>query len=390
MNKDGVPRVVPAAMNTQARQTQLCAALQCALTSMAPRRSERERLLDLRLHGAAMEDLTDGLAALSTFLGQDLDLAERWQVQLPDGDDQHRRDFERFKAALLAQAGANAAIRERAPGVAKWVAVVAPALDVAPKTLANSLARGLRPARRDHRWLAWLVDSHGGELQSAAWFFHDRTGEAVTQTLARWHGARRWTVADALLLFSLTALWQRRRDSATARAHRGRAVPRRTMAKPAAALDDWLVSASQVAPLCRLIEGLHGGTDPQRASLLSAFVIEATLTQAHIVMHSATGRQRRRSGERLLHAAERELRAVGSELAPLLRWRIALMRAWRDKTALPLPEHDLADQSPYVQWTQWLWRSRQSAGASAVSSPSSAPPWSLLPQVRAKLARSAS
>ncbi|MEZ4319740.1 MAG: hypothetical protein R3F61_19645 [Myxococcota bacterium] len=136
----------------------------------------------------------------------------------------------------------------------------------------------------DHRWLLLITRIVSGgltDVHSNAWLYHRRT---LFKTGALLFGMARggtFDASDALLVFSLLALWQRRRPTDTVRSNKGRTTPRRETAKPVAALGGSIVSPGQIAPLVRLSTGIADG---QRLALVA---LEAALTEAHLAPHQA-------------------------------------------------------------------------------------------------------
>lgn len=234
------------------------------------------------------------------------------------------------------------------PGVGRRTVALARLVGTAPKTLANSLSDGLRSDRRDHRWLLFLARLERGEVEVDGLVYHRRTPDAVSAALAA--GAARATpdLGDALLVLSLVALWQRRRPTEEARASRGVKVPRRRVAKPAAAMRWDLMVLAQLWPLVEL--ALSWGGAP--GGNLVAVVIEAALTEAHLAPHRARsiGDTEPAWGEYWLRSAERVVsdprvvELLGASDAAVFGWRLCRMRAYA--TGRPLEVQ--APTHPYV------------------------------------------
>ena len=155
---------------------------------------------------------------------------------------------------------------------------------------------------------------------------------------------------DALLLFSLIALWQRRRPTAEVRANRDGTSTRRAAAKPLVRLTETLIQPKQALALLEL---RHAG--------IRTLAIEAALTRAHLVPHVD------RHGA--IPDSPRLLPMIADAMtddaphAEMLRFRIAVMRAWRDKSPWPDPPLSLAEH-PYVIMTTALARQARGGGLS--------------------------
>ena len=235
------------------------------------------------------------------------------------------------------------------PGVARWLNAVAPVVGASPKALANSLSRGLAPHRPDHRWLLAIARAMTGELDTSAIAFHARTPANVSAALGRMIASGQPDAADATLLLSLIALWQRRRPSVVARGSRQRPTPRRTVPKPVVSLLGSNAAPGQIAHLFGLSREVREGG----GAAIAQIAAEAALTEAHFGPHSA-----RRSpaelpdaGEVWLAFVEREARDSSSALSifdrGLLQVRVARQRAFVDG-ARQVAASDLITESPYV------------------------------------------
>jgi hypothetical protein len=236
-------------------------------------------------------------------------------------------------------------------GVGLHVVALAALAGSSPKTLANSLGSGLRSDRRDHRWLGFLTRLSLGRPSEDAWIYQRRSPTTVGKELAARAHASFLDAGDALLVLSIVALWQRRRRPGEARASRGLLVTRRELAKPIAALDGWVMMASQLGPL--LEYGVGRGGIGSRAVV--AVAIEAALTEAHLAPHRARGKGAAvGSGEGWLRAVEQALgrlpvaQVLGVEDHELFAWRVARMRAYAGRKPTPLPGV-AASAHPYVK-----------------------------------------
>lgn len=318
----------------------LAATLEAGARRMWPRRKQVELLFDLgERKGWGDAEVTEACARAAGFLHDELGLRPR-----QDPPPMVRSD------AVLTWARASGAVVWQGPapsGVAKWSAALAPGLGVQPKTLANSVVTGLSEARSDHRWLAALARCAEQEAASDAWVFHRRTPGAVSRELGRLNGPGCLDAGDALLLFSLLALWQRRRPTERARGNRRQAQPRRATPKPIVALEGQLLQPGQVDPLLTWADRIGAGGEG-----LKLLAIEAVLTEAHLAPHlSRVGAAAPADGAHWL--------AVVDSVAPLLgpahhldaaafRYRAERQRSFALGASLPEPPAGLADL-PYMR-----------------------------------------
>ena len=238
----------------------------------------------------------------------------------------------------------------RAPGTSALISQLAPALGSHPKTLANSLRKGIRPSRRDHRWMVTIYGLLVGNPRLDAWIFHRRTPASIAAALS---DTPLPGVSDALLVLSLVALWQRRRPTAAVRGNRGQPQARRVTPKPAAALEWQLISPGQVPHLITMASKLG-----EAGCAVGTLAIECALTEAHLAPHPSRGVAANQgslvdSGEALLIAAERGLHDLHDrDLVPpadaeVFEYRISRMRAWRDRGP-PAQPSAAASASAYV------------------------------------------
>lgn len=245
----------------------------------------------------------------------------------------------RQRAAASAPATA-----EGPPGVAIDLAKLAPALGSSAKTLANSLSLGLNVARPDHRWLLALARLDDARLARLP--FHRRSHAAMGTLLARLaaHVAvAQPDAADALLVFSALALWQRRRRTTEGRASRGRSLRRREVAMPIAGLAHGLITQGAFEAL---VCWQHS------AAVLLAF--EAGVTVAHLEPRVP----RRTSPLAGTVWWPANLRRHLARLIPEdERWhfehRLGIMEAWRQHTPWPEPPAPIAGHS-YVRFAAAL------------------------------------
>ena len=360
-------------------------ALGVTLEAIWPRRAQRELLLDLgERKGWTDEDAARGLQDVASWL-----VAEG--VVSPTRRPAARRavDVETLKADLASLVPTGEV--ERVAGTSELVSYLAPAAGVAPKTLSNSLIGGLRSARSDHRWLLAIRRVMQGHGATAAWVFHRRTPAALAEALASTEPA---DAADALVLSSVMALWQRRRPTGDARGNRGRRRPRRLTPKPVAAMRWELMTPRQLGALVEVATRMGD----ERGAALGLLGVECALTEAHLAPHAGRGTERgasglERRGEPSLVAVENALEAlmkaslVGPTEGHVYAYRIARMRAWRDRRPHPEPAAACSDH-PYVAACRAIdvrrAGDRDAVGAFASHAPGIA---MLLPQLRAAGAR---
>ena len=324
-----------------------------------PRRTQHEALLDLGWRKAFTEADRDGaLVAAASWMAEELSLCapppsgQRSEAQVPDPS------VIAIVQAFAEQAHEGVSV----PGVAKWIALVAPAVGSGAKALANSLSAGLRSDRRDHRWLRAIGWVLGGGGAPAAWAYHHRSAEEVAVEIARAAAAPGLDAGDAMLLLSLLALWQRRRPTEQARGNKRHPSSRRAAPKAIATLAGSLIEAPQIQPLF----GLCSLMAPDAGRALAILVVECALTEAHLAPHVDRRRQRATghassSGESWLLPVERWLegpgRAVLADDRAVVAYRIAAMRGWRDRVTLA-PLDAAAVRSPYVAASMALTRAR--------------------------------
>jgi hypothetical protein len=334
--------------------------LQGSLESMWPARSQQELLLDLGERkrwgkpekGRALKDLEGWLSE---------------QLLLRPIGALEGRKVDRSSLRDPRLVGPEPSVN------AKWAEHLAPACGATPKTLQNSLSPGWNPKRSDHRWLLMILRCMDPLPQPPSILFTERSPASISQGLARAASGPQ-DAADATLLLSLVALWQRRRPTERVRANRGAKTSRRSAAKPAAELATSLIQAGQLKHLAGLHE-LAG----HRALMHTA--VEAALTSAHLHPHPARSSDQALDGEVLLRAVEATLSSpCFSHLDSLmLQFRIAAMRAWRDRGDPPALPAALQDH-PYLRATLAI-RTRQSAPGLAPDAPGVV---MLLPQLHSR------
>lgn len=370
----------------------LANALEQTACAIWPRRSQQEALFDLGWRKAWTEvDRTAAVASAACWIAAELALS------LPqDGD----------SAPLVQEADSVAIARLQAlatllpkvevqAGIADWICRLAPAVGAGPKTLANSLTDGLGADRRDHRWLRAISRIVGGRGSPNAWAYHRRSPADVAGELARAAGEHCYDTGDALLILSLLALWQRRRPAEQARGNKGKVSARRLATKPIAVLAGALVEPKQIAPLLKLCDSI-APTAPSAAHALAVLVVECALTEAHLAPHADRNRQRRAgharsSGDQWLFPVEPWLQGANSVLdaeeTATLAFRIAAMRAWRDRGPAAEPE-PAAVRLPYVVASMALSLARTGDKSDLANLDLSQPGLMMLaPQIRSRIAK---
>ena len=315
-----------------------------------PRRSQRELLFDLgERKGWTEEVFEEAVARAADWMVRELLLPIEVQVGRGVAPDLSR----------LRIIGADLTEGPTGSSVAKWIRGIAPAAGSSPKTLANSLRTGLRSDRPDHRWLAAIARiaaPPSDDFTVDAWLFHRRSPTSVGQALSQIGGRTVLDTGDALLLFSLIALWQRRRPTERVRGNKGQERSRRETPKPVAALGGAIASLGQFGHLMRVADVLG---DPGPLRLLT---LEAALTEAHLGPHRARRSQGEplETGESWLNTVSRVIEApdyCAADERAAFAFRVERMRAWRDSRAME-PLHDTPD-IPYVRATMALERTRR-------------------------------
>lgn len=348
-----------------------------AVRAMWPRRAQQELLLDLgERKGWDGTDYEAALASACAWLGDELGLGTDGTTATASAAP--------VDLATVRQLAGNLPQNGPSSGVAKWVEAVAPAVGSTPKTLANSLTPRLRPDRADHRWLVSLARTLGEAPMAGvdAWLYHRRSPASVSLALGALGTGDQYAAGDALLVFSLLALWQRRRPTHAARANKGRPRSRRETPKPVAALTSRLASPGQLPHLLRLARALTGG---QEFALLG---VEAALTEAHLAPHEPrrAGGRDTWDGETWLRAVESALTefmdVVGKDEAAVFAFRVERMRTWRESRPwCPLGEFP---RVPYVEASLALEASRSGASPSATYSAQTPGLLMLLPLLRSR------
>jgi hypothetical protein len=332
---------------TSSAMLPLAEVLSDMLLRIWPARRHQELLLDLGEHKAWTEgEHRAAVARFAEWLSDELLLPPTLRVEAPVPLDEPRA----VALSMLRPAGG-----ARSNGVGAGTSALARIVGSTPKTLANSLAEGLREDRPSHRWLLLLARSAAGTVDADAVVFHRRSPASVAAELSRRAGQPLLDAGDALLVMSLVSLWQRRRKPGEARAARGTELPRRLLPKPVSAVAGELIALPQVRALAEL--AVHQPAAAGRSIITVA--LEAALTEAHLAPH----RPRRGSvtpeaaGESWLRTTDDVLRRedvsrlLGAEDVGVLAWRIARMRAWRDRSPTPCPT-EAATAHPYVVLAQ--------------------------------------
>jgi hypothetical protein len=352
----------------------LSTVLSTTLHQIWPSRRDQERLLDLgenKKWGEAERD--EAIARLATWLNDALGLP----TNLPCLSAErvlHIADLADLPIPSI----------DGGPGIARRVAGLAQLCGCAPKTLANSLGGGLRPDRRDHRWILAHIRCVAAPPAADALLYHRRDPASVTTALAAMGARTQPDAADATLLLSLVALWQRRRPTAEARAARGRVMPRREVPKPAAGLQGELIQPSQYKPLLQFASRL----EPGAGRLLGALTVESALAGAHLlphrtrapdVVHAAAALRHLDEVDGLLQdAAHRRL--IGEVDTDAFAWRIDRMRAFTQ--GVEFAPHCPPPELPHVHLVAAMEAVRKGAPVSGAFSPQTPGCLMLLPQAR--------
>jgi hypothetical protein len=299
--------------------------LRRVLWQLWPRQSQIELLLDLGENKG--RDEREAAASVARWLHDELGLPLAWEAaEVPV--DTAWSEVEALAASLPDG--------PEAPGVGRWVRNIASAVGSSPKTLSNVLGDGPRSARPDLRWLGVIDRIARGDLPIEAWSFHLRTRDSVARQLERLACPGSLDAGDALLVSSLLALWQRRRPTDQVRANRGKTAPRRSSPKSIVAREGATIQRGQLEPLAEISS--HLSADRGRVLLLLA--VEAALFEAHLCAHPGRRGAATSTGEPWFTAVEGLLGA--RRLIPLdveiLEYRIARMRAYRDRAASPSGE----------------------------------------------------
>jgi hypothetical protein len=348
------------------------------IRALWPRRAQQELLLDLGERKSwDANDYQEALACACAWLGDELSLRADPQSAFTPAW--------RVDPASFRDLGARHGWTGGSSGVAKWAEAIAPAVGSSPKTLVNSLTRGLRSDRSDHRWLVSVAHAAGTSSswsQIDAWLYHRRSAASVSSALSSLGANGQYSAGDATLVFSLLALWQRRRPTQAARSNKSQTRTRRETPKPVAALRSSLASPGQLPHLLRLARTLAAGRD------LALLGVEAALTEAHLAPHAARRSSSRDTwdGETWLGAVEvavadfRDLVSVDD--AAVIGFRIERMRAWRE--ARPLVSHRPPGSAPYVEASMALEATRAGAAPVATFSPHTPGVLMLLPLLRSR------
>ena len=323
-----------------------------ALRELWPRRTQQELLLDLgERKGWKESTRAVTIQNVAAWLHQELSLPVEVNASWRLGDEPDDLVLMR----TIRQLGEQLPSCTQSIGVSRWVSALAPALGSSPKTLANTTSSGLRTDRVDHRWLRVIARIASGSNSSDAWVYHRRTSDIVAAEITARAGRTVFDAGDAVLFLSLLALWQRRRPTRTARGTRGHLMPRRSMPKPVAALQNTLIAPGQVSPLIEVSKKLPG----EAGRTLVELAFEASLTEAHLSPHrsrvaTAPEHDDRTSGEAWLQEVEEALRKevvqerLSDQDRAVMSFRVARMRSWRDKRKMPSVDPELV-RLPYVR-----------------------------------------
>ncbi len=235
------------------------------------------------------------------------------------------------------------------PGVSRKLCALASLLNISSKTLANSLASWMQCERTDHRWLLSISRAFQGEPLSPGILYHRRSIAAFSQTLSRVRGNlqhKQLDVTDANALFSLIALWQRRRPTMKVRSNRAKGKPRRKTPKPLVELAGNLISQGQFLNLLAYAV-------EQELSSLAYLTIETALTEAHLAPHpSRKVTEEQQPNDSWLQLISKELARPKIELLlgeeyPFFMYRAKMMEAFQQGKPFPPPPDTIA-KHPYV------------------------------------------
>lgn len=225
-----------------------------------------------------------------------------------------------------------------------------------PKALANSLSGWPRQRRPDHRWLLAVTALKDSQTPRGL-VFDDRSQAHMATLLARTAGrveAERLDARDALVIFSLLALWQRRRPTREVRANRGQPSTRRRAPKPIADLARDLIGPRQ-------FEVLVDAAIAHRQPAIAELAFEAALTAAHMGPHrtrKTTDPDLRWLLPRVCLRVPQLIDLLGPDRAAMWQHRVAIMESYRDRVDRPPPPDTIADH-PYVRMTTLLDRQRR-------------------------------
>lgn len=336
------------------------------LIQIWPNRSQQELLLDLGEH-KNWEDRDRDAACrqMALWLQQELGLPESFETEMTPS-------LERIEVLKALKSLPIPQKIDEYVGVSKLHQKLGTWIGANPKTLANSLNGGFVPSRIDHRWLLLLARLQKHPPSVDALLYHRRTSAAIISTLQHRGGALGLDVADTLLLYSLIALYQRRRPTTEVRASRNKPQSRRELAKPVSKLSGQLLTIGMFRTLMALSQQIEQG------AVLAAICVECALTEAHLAPHIASKGDEKTSGEQWLLEIENALKRPNlSEDSELFRFRIQWMRAWRDHE--PMPSTHISH--PYIYALQQIDAARQGQITQKLD-PTDTGVFMLLPQAR--------
>ena len=336
-----------------------------------PDPTQQELLLDLGEHkGWTGADWDAACQSLGHWLHQELGLPETLVTEAPC--ELNRSDV----LGILKVLPTPKDVKE-STGVSKINQKLSAWLGVGPKTFANMLSKGLCPDRWDHRWLRLLARLMTRPPDLDALLYHRRSQAAVTAEFQRRGQIQGLDAADMLLLFSLIALYQRRRPTHEVRANRKKPQSRRQTAKPVIKLSGQLLMMGQFKLLMELAANIAPG------ALLASICIECALTEAHLAPHIGRKGEKGTSGEEWLSIIEKELvthSQLMGEDTELFLFRIQVMRAYAQHEPMPAPPPALLTHH-YVHALQQIDAARHEKPAAKLD-PMAGGVFMLLPQAR--------
>lgn len=247
--------------------------------------------------------------------------------------------------------------KETNVGVAKDLGGLASLVGLSAKTLANNLSESkwYECKRNEHRWILFLGRSLEADGFPKGFLYHRRSIASFSLALAHSHGhlqTGQLDSSDALLLFTLISLWQRRRPTEKVRSNRKQSNSRRNTPKPIVGLAGTLLEPGLFEPnLHYLLE--------RKAIHALPLLFELALTEAHLVPHPqrANGSNEPVTSLHWLKLIEETLkrsdvRALLGEESEFFQYRIDLMKAYQNKHLPSTPPDSIAEH-PYISST-WL------------------------------------
>lgn len=317
------------------RSTPLAELLASAVRMLWPRRLQQELVLDLPQRKDWTDaDLDVAAADFAAWLGEDLGLAQTISTSVTPP-----ANWVELRARARRLLGATTSDQ--------FHDTIAEMFGKASPTVRNNAAL-FDPARVEHAWIALLGRIDAGQTLTGV-TFHTRTRHNVDIALGRLFvhvGAGTPDAADALILISLLALYQRRRQPADARAARGRAMRRRAVPKPIARL------ASRLYPIgasSRMLRAAEAFKYPREAAVFRSLALEWAFTVAHLAPHPTTIKPVATGPSNALALVEAAVTQVLPHLeaveGAVVRFRLSIMADYARGTRLAVPD---GCPAPYV------------------------------------------